>query len=1174
MDSIPFPQTSLPPKAESEASGRNVQGERRIVTALFCDVKGSTAIAEQLDPEEWAELLNGAYERLTTAVYRYEGTVVRLLGDAILAIFGAPVAHEDDPERAVLAGLEMTEAIRVYGGEVRRRYGMEFTIRIGVNTGLVVVGAMGSSSHTDYTAVGDAVNVAARMEQTAAPGAVQIAHDTYRLVAPLFDVEDLGAIEVKGKSEPVRAYRVLRLKSQRGNRRGLPGLRAPLIGRAVEMAALQQAVDALAAGQGQIVAVMGEAGLGKSRLIAELRQTLERTGAIAPASALEGAAADISIQWLEGRSFSYEMSTPYAPFISLLTQFAGMQSGQPPAEAYAQLKTTLDRLAPQESERFAPYIAALMGIIPAGAEFASIQQLDPQQLRAGIFDAVATVVSWLANRCPTILVFEDIHWIDPTSLELLLHLLPLTANTRLMLIALFRPRTHEPSWRFHEIASRDYSERYTPVALRPLSDDNAHTLVQTLLDANDLPDHVRQLILNKAEGNPFFVEEVIRAMLDAGWLAREDGLWHITQTVEQIAVPDTLAGVITARLDRLSEAPKHVAQTASVIGRDFAYTILAEVSEMTNGTASSLESALADLQQRDLIHENHSQPQRAYRFKHVLTQETAYASLLLSRRRQLHLRVAECLERADPENVIEIARHFLEARMPERALPYFIAAGDRAARGYAAQEAIAHYSRGLEAAEQVGAPSIDLHRGRGRAHDMLGDFEAARADFEAALHLAQTAQDRQGEWQALIDLGELWAARDYAQMGSYLQQALALARTLDDPTSLAYTLNRVGNWHLNTGSPITAQGYHKEALAIFERLGDRRGLAATHDLLGLAFGEASDMADAADHLRRAIALFRQLDDRQGLAGSLSMASTMHGNGHYLLNDIVVTSPTSLEESFAYAEESLAIARAIHWRAAEAYALLNLSLLYVGRHDIEQALTHGQHSLEVAQSIQHHQWICGAHCALGGVHSVMLNLKTARRHLEEALALAQALNSHVWVHVIVGMLVPVLLLQNDLAPAHAVLDNLIQPDTPMESYGQRRCWYVRAELALMEGNTARALEIVERLYATASHLAAPEDIPPLALVHGKALAAFGRVEEADLALRQAEQGAQSRGWYPLLWQIYVTQARFFRNLGRLDEAHYAERQSRVIIEEIAAAISDDALRTNFVARALAMFEMDR
>ena len=342
-------------KLESARKRGGMQGERRVVTMLFCDVQGSTAAAEQLDPEEWAEIINGAFQQLIEPVYLYEGTLARLMGDAILAFFGAPIGHEDDPQRAVLAALDILEGIQPYRAQVKSQWGLDFNVRIGINTGLVVVGEVGSDLRVEYTALGDAVNLAARMEQTAEPGTVQITGDTHRLIAPLFEFEDLGGIEVKGKSEPVRSYRVLSRKEEPGSLRGIEGLDSPLVGRDQELGVLTQAIAELRQGRGQIISIMGEAGLGKSRLTAELRRAANSNGA--------GPGAGIS--WHEGRSLSYETSTPYAPFVSLLRGLLESRSNGVDAEEYEALRTTVAETMNGRTPEIAPFIASLLEVEPS-----------------------------------------------------------------------------------------------------------------------------------------------------------------------------------------------------------------------------------------------------------------------------------------------------------------------------------------------------------------------------------------------------------------------------------------------------------------------------------------------------------------------------------------------------------------------------------------------------------------------------------------------------------------------------------------------------------------------------------------------------------------------------------------------------------------------------------------
>ena len=560
-------------KLESARAGRQMEGERRIVTILFGDIVGSTAVAEQLDPEIWAEIMNGAFEHLISPIYHYEGTVARLMGDGILAFFGAPIAHEDDPQRAILAALEIVQKIDAYRQEIHSRHGVDFDVRVGINTGMVVVGTMGTDLALEYTAMGDAVNLASRMEQSAAPGTVRITGATHRLVSPLFDFEDLGGIQVKGKADPVQAFNVLRPKAEPGRLRGIAGLASPMVGRDVQMHALRGTIIQLRQGRGQIVSVRGEAGLGKSRLMAELR--------VSPTPVIDSRT---QLLWLEGRSLSYETTTPYAPFVDLFTTHFELQTNQSEAEKYEQIYDRVAAIAPQRAGEIAPYLATMLGVQLSGEALDRVRYLTgPPQVRELLFHATIEYVESLAEDQPLVLVFDDLHWIDPTSLDLLEQLLPVTGRAALLITALFRPGRDDLSWRFHELAQRAYGERYTPVELLPLDANYSRQLVDNLLQVTDevpfsaLPQQVQALILNKAEGNPLFVEEVIRSLLDAGLVVIDNGQCRATREIVDISVPDTLTGVITARLDQLDEESKRVAQAAAVIGRRFEVDTLAAV---------------------------------------------------------------------------------------------------------------------------------------------------------------------------------------------------------------------------------------------------------------------------------------------------------------------------------------------------------------------------------------------------------------------------------------------------------------------------------------------------------------------------------------------------------------------------------------------------------------------
>ncbi len=615
----------IPPEllARLESSGR-MRGERRVVTMLFCDVKGATAAAERLDPEDWAEIMNGAFGCLIPPVYRYEGTLARLMGDAILAFFGAPIAHEDDPERAVLAGLDILAEIAPFRERIRARWGLDFDVRVGINTGLVVVGEVGSDLRVEYTALGDAINLAARMEQTAQPGTVQITENTHRLISPIFETEDIGEIEVKGKAEPVRAFRVLARRVERGSLRGIAGLESPMVGRQEQLDLLSGRVDELAAGRGGIISIMGEAGLGKSRLVSELRNLLGGPALLVPLDeALSNhgqqlgpecvsAPGGAPILRYEGRSLSYQTGMQYATFVEMVCGLLGLNVLEADDEAYPVLKRRLTVALGEPGTTLAPFIGALLGAGPTGDDADYVKFLEPPQLRQALFGAVLELFEQVAERRPLLLVFEDLHWADPTSLDLLEKVMALTERCPLLILLVARPERQEPSWRIHEIAQREYGDRYASIMLQPLDEAGSRELVVNLLEVEDLPERVRAMILAKAEGNPFYVEEVIRSLLDARLVVREGDHWRATREIESINVPNTLLGVITARLDRLDPDVRGVAQTAAVIGREFEAELLTEIEG-----GRVLDEPLAELTRRELVRQWGRGLTHAYLFKHA-----------------------------------------------------------------------------------------------------------------------------------------------------------------------------------------------------------------------------------------------------------------------------------------------------------------------------------------------------------------------------------------------------------------------------------------------------------------------------------------------------------------------------------------------------------------------------
>ena len=677
-------------KLEAARSSGDMVGERRIVTMLFCDVKGSTAAAEQLDPEEWTEIINGAFEHMIKPVYTYEGTVARLMGDAILAFFGAPLSHEDDPQRAVLAGLDILAGIVPYREQIRQSWGIELNVRVGINTGLVVVGAVGSDLRMEYSALGDAINLAARMEQTAIPGTVQIAQDTFKLVKPLFEFEELGGIEVTGKEAPVQAYRVLGRKGVLGRVRGIEGLHAELVGREQEMRILHGVVNDLKQGVGRIVYLLGEAGLGKSRLIIETRQFFD--------SVLGHAG-----NWYETTSLSYETSQAYGLFQRLIRRVSDIGYDDAPRMMQKKLAALVESLPAEHRPRTMQLFEALFGLAGSNGHL----QLEGETFKLELFEAMN---EWWRERFserPAVLVFDDMHWSDAASIDLIQQLLPLTAEIPLVLICALRVERQAPAWRIKTIADQEFYHRYTEISLRPLSNADSNELVNRLLAIAELPGSLRANILEKSGGNPFFIEEVVRALIENKVVVSEDRVvdgetkryWVATSGVADFSIPDNLQSLLAARMDRLEDDVRATLQMASVIGRSFYLRVLQAVGE----ASPALDSHMGTLLRLDMIRESARVPEVEYSFRNPLTQEAVYQTILLKRRREFHRRVADAMEALYSDRLEGIygllAHHFTLAGAPDQAIQYSRLASRQAVDVYAYDEAVQNLRAALELIE-------------------------------------------------------------------------------------------------------------------------------------------------------------------------------------------------------------------------------------------------------------------------------------------------------------------------------------------------------------------------------------------------------------------------------------------------------------------------------------------
>lgn len=845
----------------SAAHGRPA-GERRVVTILFCDIKGSTAMAESLDPEDVMEVMNGAFQALVDPVYRYEGTLARLMGDAILAFFGAPIAHEDDAARACRAGLEMIERSRRYAERLERERGIrDFAVRVGINTGLVAVGEVGADLRVEYTAMGDAVNLAARMESAAEPGTVLVAAETRRLADDAVETESLGPVTVKGKSAPVEVFRVLRAREH--GAAGAATARGVFVGREAELDTLRLAVASLSGGRGVRVSLTGAAGMGKTRLLAQARP-------IRPPG----------VAWFETRCASYARDTAWWSALGILHALLG---------------------SPPEVPADVPGGDALARIL-GGAVTAPPGAAGTDDGAAAVAAAFAALVERRAREGGVVLVWDDAQWIDESSLAVVKAIGAVCERAPVALIVSYRPDETAA-----DVASiLDAARDGVGVALEPLDRAHGDALAAAIVGTLAVPPALVAEVVEAAQGNPFFLEQVLSS------LAAAAGLAHSGWNVRNLVVPTSLHAAVMSRIDALDPGDKHTLQAAAVLGRVFSRDVLVDVCDDDAGV---LDASLAALAGVGLLQGERGDE---VTFRQPVIAEVAYDSLLKSERARMHGRAGTAIEgrsrarRAELSPVL--AYHYEAGGVREKAFEYLVLAARRARAMSANREAIRRYRRALalydgrapgemEPLPGVVADIAAVYEELADACTVVARYDDARTHYDTAARLLadplrlvtvrrKTAAmllrwRRHDEARALYEsiladagnsLDSAEAAHLYSGLGmaryqggdvdgavTLVERALAAFEQLDDAQGAAQAWNNLGIIRARRGDPAGAETAHRRSLALWEELGDDHGAAMAHNNLGLALRAGGDGEGAAHAFEQAVARFERVGDRHGLA---------------------------------------------------------------------------------------------------------------------------------------------------------------------------------------------------------------------------------------------------------------------------------------------------------------------
>lgn len=816
-----------------------LEGERKQVTVMFCDIVNSTTLAERAGPEAMHGFLDGFFDRMLAEVHRHEGTINQFLGDGFMALFGAPLAHEDHARRAVFAAWSIQDGLRHAPLQVPGSSGGEVAVRIGLNSGLVVVGKIGDDLRMDYTAIGDTTNLASRLQSLAEPGTVVLSESTRRSAGPWIRCTPLGMKSVKGRAEAVAIHRLDGVSV--APQRATEDAAGPMVGRGEEGAEVERALRDLKDGLGGLVLVAGEAGIGKSRLVAELAR--------GPGGS--------SARWLEGRALSFGETASYWPFVEMIKVSAGIADQDGEAETWEKLRSRLGNLFPEALDEILPYLATLLGLRVREGFEERVRYLDDRGMGTHVLFSCRRFFERLATEQPTVLVFEDVHWIDRSSAELLEHILPLTASAPLLIVATSRTAA-APLARLREVAAELVPERVTDIVLTPLAAAESARLLGALVEPDRFSTNEGEMIVSKSGGNPFFLEEVVHALLAEG---RFDGVAP-RATLGALTIPDTIRGVIMARVDRIGDDLKETLRIASVLGGTFPARLFDALAVLPR---DELEERLSALEELDLLVERRRGADREYAFKHALVQEAVYESLLLPRRRELHLRAGLAIEALFHERLEEfyglLAHHFAEAEAWEKAQEYLFHAGDEAVRIAADNEALAHYERAL----------ASYALAFGDRFDPLARAALERKIGDALFRLGRHDQAIERLLRSLEDLGFAYPksprgvkraiGKEFMRHAVYRRTPTVFrrkVRTSPEAAAEAYASYRALTWMHYFIDPMSFGLDVLLSLNLAERNGLRAGIAQGSAGLGIALDVVKRPRSAARHLSRAIEIAEEL----------------------------------------------------------------------------------------------------------------------------------------------------------------------------------------------------------------------------------------------------------------------------------------------------------------------------
>jgi len=1123
--------------------------ERRVVSALFADVTDSTSLAERMDPEDLREILGETVGRMIGAVESLGGTVKDLAGDGILALFGAPVAHEDDRERAVRAGLAIVASVSSFASEVRARWAIEgYSVRVGIETGVAVLGPYGAGGRVEYGATGDAINVASRLQSVASPASVLVGATTREGIVEVFDWGEAQALDLKGKSEPVVAFEALGVKERPDRTRRGHIVDAPLVGRRRELAIARRSVDDLIAGRGGVLLVSGDIGVGKSRMLAEIRALLRE------------ALPDPDL-WLEGRCVSFGESLPYWPYRDLLLGWLG-PTGVAGSEAGTAIVRRLhDRLG-RAGDDLGPYLARVIGA-KTDSGGSGLGDLSPEAIRFRTFEAVGSFFERMAQEQPIAVALDDLQWADPTSAELTDRLLSSLRSSSVLFVLATRSEGVEQAPFRQQGVQRG---RTRTIHLAPLDDAEQGALLAQLVGAGTLPEELARRLLDVAEGNPFFLEESIRSLIDAGAVVRRGDGYRFDHEVG-IDVPKTVEQALVSRIDRLTPSCRDALTAAAVLGRRFEPSLLAEVMGVDPGPT------LAELRSLDLLREDDVASTRTYHFKHALIREVAYGTLLRKQRRELHRRTAIALETLLADRPEEryglLAHHYALAGEPRQALVNHRLAAEASALGYAVREALDHYTAALDIAMEIPnafADVVPLLLARGRVAAHAGDSARAREDFAEALGRAREDDEAAFVMSSLSELGFVLAgAADYRAAIPLLEEALALAVRLEDAEAQVEVLGRLSIVETNQLRLDRSAAYGDRALKLARTVDHEPALATAMDAQKQVALQLGDLDALRDTTRWLEASCRRRGDLWRLQFVLFESA------------FVPMAAGRWDEAIRLVEEGLELCHRIDDRGNEALYLGAMCWFERARGRYGRALELGKEATEVASAAGHMEWTAWASVALGWAYQDLLLHDEATERLRVGLAAAEAAGAEIhrtrclahlaWSEWELGILERAL---EHAELAEEALGRVKAPTGRAFLLGSSSHVSL-ARLWLAHGDPVRASRLLAPVVDAADASGWLETAAAGSLVLGRCRAVLGDAQGATQAIDHATEVAEVARLPGALWEVLAWSASSEgRRLRRAADQGSRDRARREVAR-LADSVDDAAIAASFRERAEVAFE---